>query len=291
MLDGIARNIQSTPDDDHDDIWQTIYKRARRNLVNDVSKQIQAKFHTNLKLVTRETSEYKATPNSATSRAGVTIEYDLPKYARVHIISIGVFSETSYSSGGVFRIYDTDENGELLATITAAITSGRNTINVDQDFEADKLFISYDPTSYMFRETENKYFADHLYTSYGPVICDEQFYGDPDFSSLAVQINGGGLNVKFLIYCSMEKYVCENIKFFEDAFLYKIGHEITVERRLGERLNEFTVMSQERWTELEAFYKAQYETNLMNVINGSNIPEDEFCFACRNTVRTDTILP
>lgn len=287
MLDGVARSVS----EDADDIWATIYKRAKRNLVSDVSKQILNKFHANLKLVTRETSAFKADNNSSTGLSGLTIEFKLPKYAKLHILSINVFSAAAYSSAGIFKIYETDESGELLDTITTAIAIGRNVINVDTDYEVDKIFISYDPAVYTFRETENKYFESHNYLAFDNVVCNECFYGDTDFTASVVHVNGGGINVKFLIYCSLEKYVCENLKLFEDALLYKIGHEITVERRLGERLNKWAVMTQERWAELEAFYKAQYETNLMNVIDGCNIPEDDICFACRNTVRTETILP
>jgi hypothetical protein len=287
MLDGIARSVS----DDADDIWATIYKRATRNLVSDVSKNIQDKFFMDLKLISRETSSFKDSNNSNTGLSGITLEYVLPRYAKLHVISISVFSASAYASAGIFKIYDADENGELLDTITTAISPGRNTVNIDTDYEADKVFIAFDPATYTFRETENRYFSDLNYLYFGDVVCDQCFYGDPDFRGSVVQVNGGGINVKCLVYCSMEKFVCENIKLFEDCLLYKIGHEITVERRLGQRLNEFTVMTQERWEELETFYNTQYQQNVMNAIKSQNIPEDDLCFNCKNTVRTDTLLP
>jgi hypothetical protein len=287
MLDGIAKAIT----EDHDDIFATIYKRATRNLVSDISKQIQNKFYVDLKLVSRQTSQYLATSNNGSSPAGVTIEYSLPKYAKVHIQSVSVYSSSDYPSGDVLRIYDTDENGELLDTITTAISAGRNTINIDADYEVDKIFISYNPASYSFRKTENKYFAGYNYASFDKIVCNECLYGDPDFSSSVVQVSGGGVDVKYHVLCSIEKFVCENLKLYEDCLLYKIGYEITVERRLGERLNQYTILSQERWQELENFYKAQYEQNIMNAVKSQNIPEDMYCFACKNTVRTETLLP
>lgn len=290
MLDGIARNIAVTPDEDADDIWATIYKRAYNNLISDVSKNLQDKFYLDLKLISRETSLFKDTSNSNTSRAGVTLEFNLPKYAKLHIISIGVYSASAYASAGIFTIHDTDENGELLDTITTVITTGRNTVNVDDDYEADKIFISYNPATYNFRETENKYYSNQ-YNYFDTVTCDQCFYGDPDFRGSVVQINGGGLNIKYVVLCSIEKFVCENIVLFKDALLYKIGHEITIERRLGERLNQYTVMTKDRWDELEGFYKAQYEQNVMNAVRPQNIHEDDICFACKNTVYVDTLLP
>jgi hypothetical protein len=291
MLDGIAKNTAITPDEDHEDIWPVIYKRAYKNMISDATKLLKNKFFVNTKLVTRETSQYTTTTNSNSGLAGLTIEFSLPKYAKFHIISIGVNSNSAYSSAGIFKIYEDDSSGELLETVSTSISAGKNTVNVDSDFEVDKLFISYNASTYSFKETENKYFANTTYAEYGPVVCSECFYADPDFSASVVQVNGGGLNVKFMIYCSMEKYVCENIKLFEDALLYKIGEEITVERRLGERLNKYTTLSQERFDELSAFYKTQYQTNLNNVIDTGNIQEDIFCFHCRNAVRTESMIP
>lgn len=285
LLDGIAR-----VGDEGEDIYATIYKRAQRNLISDVSKNIQDRFFMDMKLISRETSEFKDDFNTGSSRAGVTLEFSLPKYAKLHIISIGVFSQSAYSSGGIFTIRDTDEDGELLKTVTTSIATGRNTVNVDDEFEVDKIFISYDPATYSFRQTQNKYYAN-TYTYFDTVMCDQCFYGNSDFRGSVVQVNGGGLNIKYVVYCSMEKFVCENLVLFKDAFLYKIGHEITVERRLGERLNEYTVMTKERWDELENFYKAQYEQNVMNAVRSQNIYEDDLCFACKNTVYTDTLLP
>lgn len=287
LLDGIARL-----GDEGEDIYTTIYGRAQRNLISDVSKNIQDRFFMDLKLISRETSVFRISEayNTGSSLAGVTLEFNLPKYAKLHIISIGVYSESAYSSAGAFKIYDTDENGELLDTISTAISAGRNTVNVDKEYEVDKVFIAYDPATYSFKQTENKYYANS-YNYFDTVMCDQCFYGDPDFRGSVAQINNGGLNVKYLVYCSMEKFVCENIILFKDALLYKIGHEITVERRLGERLNEYTVMTKERWDELEAFYKAQYEQNVMNAVRSQNIHEDDICFACKNTVYVDTLLP
>lgn len=286
LLDGIARSTS----EDHNDIWTTLYKRARKNLVSDTSKNLAEKFFVDLKLVSRETSKFKPDTNSNGGLAGITLEFDLPRYAKVHVISVQVDALQAYGTPGFeLKFYDEDENGELLSTVNENISAGKNTINIDTDFEVDKLFIAYNTSSFSLKQTENKYYATP-YNYFDLVTCDFCFWGS-DWRGVVTQVNGGGLNVKYLVYCSAEKFVCENIKLFDQAFLYKIGHEITIERRIGERLNEFTIMTKERWDELEAFYKAQYQQDLMNVINQANIPEDQVCFSCKNTVRTESFLP
>lgn len=286
MLDSIARDVS----EDYNDIWPTIYKRAHKNLVSDASKNLADKFFVDAKLISRETSKFKPDTNTNTGLSGITLEFDLPRYARVHIISVTVDSLAAYTSPGLaLKFYEDDADGELLDTVTDDMSAGKNTINVDTDFEVDKLFIAYDPAIYSLKQTENKYYATP-YNYFDTVTCDFCFW-DSDWRGSVVQVNGGGLNVKYLVYCSAEKFVCENIKLFDQAFLYKIGHEITVERRLGERLSRFKIMTKERWDELEGFYKAQYQQDLMNVINQANIPEDQICYSCKNTVRTESFLP
>lgn len=291
MLDGIARDIDMSPLDDASTIWPTIYKRAQRNLISDVSKNMQDKFFLDLKLISRETSQFTQDVNSNSGLSGMSLEFWLPKYARLHIISLEVNSNAIYTASDVIKIYRDDEDGELLDTINTALIAGKNTINIDTDYEVNKVFIAYNPSIYTFKQTENKQFGDLFYGNFNSHICDICYYGDQGFLGSFQQINGGGINVKYLVYCSIEKYVCDNIKLFEDALLYKIGHEITVERRLGERLNKFTVMIQERWDELEGFYNAQYQQNLMNTIRGCNVNEDEYCFSCRSTVRVVNKIP
>lgn len=286
LLDGIARSTS----EDHNDIWETIYKRARKNLVSDASKNLGDKFHIDLKIISRETSKFTTSANTGTGYAGVTLEFALPKYAKLHIISVQVNSLSNYDTPGLeLKFFEDDEDGEELYSLTESAGVGKTTINVDQDFEVDKLFIAYDRSLYNLKQSENRRYATP-YTAFDEVICDFCFYSD-DFRGSVVQVNGGGLNVKYLVYCSAEKLVCENIKLFDQALLYKIGHEITVERRLGERLNEYTILTKERWDELEGFYRAQYQQDLMNTINQSNFKEDQVCFSCKNIVRTEKFLP
>jgi len=286
MLDSIARDDSG----DYEDIFPTLYKRAYKNLVSDFSKNIADKFYVDMKIISRETSSFKVDANTGSSLAGMTLEFTLPRYAKLHIISVQVKSLQAYTTPGFeLKLYEDDEDGELLDTISQDISIGKNTINIDTDYEVNKLFIAYNPATYSLYQTENKLYASP-YDYFDTVTCDFCFHNG-DYRGSFTQVNGGGLNVKYLVYCSAEKFVCDNIKLFERALLYKIGHEITVERRLGERLSRFTIMTKERWDELETFYKDTYQLNLMNTVNQSNIPEDQVCFSCKNTTRVESYLP
>lgn len=283
LIAGISKYVE----DSSDDTWDTIYKRACDNLTADIASKFNDKFIVDLKLLSRVTSQYLDTFNGSTEIAGVKISFRLPRYARLHVISVSLKSEIDYPNPGFNLIFqDTDSDGELLLTKNKALTEGLNTIQVDTDFEVDSLFIGYDPTLYSLKSTENKRFDSLL--AYDPIICEWDCWGG---QGRVEQINGGGLSVNYVVFCSIEKFVCEQLNLFRTALLWRIGVELTAERRFGERLNRFTTMTVERATELMDYYMTSYERELYNVIRAMNITEDPWCFNCKNTVYVKSETP
>lgn len=279
MIDGLRKS-----GNDSDITWAVLYKRAWDNLVSDITKALNDKFYVDTKLVSRETSSFEDDYNSSGS-AGVKLTFNLSRYSKIHVISVGLWAQSSHTNA-VIRFYDTDANGELLLTLTEDLVAGRNTLNVDTDFEVDTLYVIIDTAAYPVKKTENKdYHGVNFITDY---VCEWEWYGG---IGNIEQINEGGLNLKYNVYCSIDKFACENINLFKWAFLWRIGVEITHERRFGERLNEYTTMTIERATELNEFYGNRYDTELMNAVKSQNIKEDFVCFNCKNVVSTKTSLP
>lgn len=284
----LLEDLKTSDQADYLALWKMVYKRAWDNLVSDISNLLADKFFVDLKLLARETSEFTTTVNSGSALAGIRISFDLPKYARIHIISAEVFSEADYDSPDFeLQFFRDNESGELLHTASGEVSQGRSVLNVDTDFEVCDLFIGYDPSLYSVRKTENKYFP------FNWIHWDKFECAFPcQWGKGGVkQINGGGLNIKYVVYCSVEKFVCENINLFKQAFLWRIGNEILIERRYGNTVNCFTAMKAERAEELTEFYVNTYNDKLANGIKGHNITEDPFCFNCKSSVTQKTILP
>lgn len=259
-------------------------------MISDVEAMLREKFFVQSKLISRETSQFLDVENTNTGLAGVRIQFDLPRYARLHVVSVDVIAFQGYASPGIsLKFYDDDENGELIYETTDQSISqaGKETIFVDKDFEVDKLFIAYDPALFQLGQTENKIYNGYL-SKFSKMEC---FY--PCFGGTAYlkQINAGGLNVVYNVYCSAEKFVCENLNLFKKTLWWKIGQELVIERRYGNRLNQFTTMTMERAEELTSFYQAQYTQSLENSIKSHNINEDPICFECKGTVNYKTNLP
>lgn len=283
LIDGLRKNAK-----DSMETWNLLYKRAWDNLVSELTHLLQDKFYVDSKLVSRETSEFKADVNFSADISGVSLEFKLPKYARLHIISVEVFSDQEYASPEfTLSITKDDVDGELLFEKSEEITEGRNTIYIDQDFEVDKVFLWFDPALFAFRETENKKYKSQ-YISFN---CNECTFDCGGYQGKVVQVNGGGLNVKYNIICSVEKFLCENINLFRQAFFYRIGLEIVFEQRFGMRLNRFTTMTLERSEELTAFYERLFHENLQRSVKSQNIREDPYCFACKGIVSKKSSTP
>lgn len=285
LLEGLVTSDQS----DYLDFWDVIYLRAWNNMVQDISHIMRDKFYVDQKLLTRETSEFLSTVNNNSGLSGIKIQFDLPKYARLHVISVGVLSEQEYETPDVLiQFYEENQDGELLHEVSGEVTAGRNTINVDTDFEVDKLFVAYNPGLYQFRKTENKFYADNIGSK---LECTFPCFGLTGYQGSVSQVNGGGLNIKYVVYCSTEKYVCENLNLFRMVFWYRIGLELVHERRFGHRINKYVTLTFDNWDEQMKFYQAQYDQNLRNAIESVNIYEDPICFTCKNVVTSKTYLP
>jgi hypothetical protein len=279
MIDGLRKS-----GNDSDVTWAVLYKRSWDNLVSEVTKALQDKFYVDSKLISRETSSFKDDYNSS-GNAGIKLTFSLSRYSKIHVISVGLWAQLSHTDA-VINFYDTDSDGELLLTLTEDLVVGRNTLNVDTDFEVNSLYVVIDTSTYSVRQTESKYY--HGLNNLTPILCDWNYYGG---TGAIEQINGGGLNLKYNVTCSIDKFVCDNINIFKWAFLSRIGVEITHERRYGERLNEFTTMTVDRATELEGYFLGRFENDLMNAIKSQNIKDDYVCFNCKNIVSTKTSLP
>ena len=289
MLDALTKEDQ----DDYIEFWDMIVNRAWTNMVSDISISLQNKFFVDSKIVSRVTSSFKESVNGSSGLAGIKISFDLPRYARIHINTIEVFSEQAYDSPEAnFKIFDTDEDGEELYDEDHGLSVGRNTISVNRDFEVDNLFIAFDPTSIQIRETENKYYSQSFYNSWGLTLCTFPCCSNSErYTGTIEQFNGGGLNVTYSVVCSIDKFACENINLFKTAFWYRIGVELMDEALLGPKLNKYATITAERAAERSGYFGAKYTSNLSESIKGHNIHEDPICFKCKTLTSSRNILP
>lgn len=281
LLDDLTKEDHA----DWEECFDYLYKTAQRNLRIDMQRTLANRFHIDKKLITRETSEFKDDYNGYSGLAGVKIQVALPKYARLQILSIGVNSATT---GAVsFYVYKEDASGDLLSTISATLTGGKQTVQVFEEFEEEEIFVAYNAATVSLKETQNRYYdSDEITTDKN---CEfDCGNGDP---GLVVQVNGGGLNVKFILYCSIEKFILENLPLFQFALLYRLGVDTMKERLTTQRVNMTTVLTEERAKELLAVHNEDYKAALDAATMSIKMNEDPICFMCKKTVSSKINLP
>ena len=197
LLDDLTKEDHA----DWGECFDYLYKTAQRNLRIDMQRALANRFHIDKKLITRETSEYKDDYNSTSGYAGVKIQVSLPKYARIQILSVSVNSQSA--GAATITIFKEDETGDVLGTVSGTLAAGKNVLEVYEDFEEEEIFIAYDASTLTLKQTQNRYYDSDSVTT--DKNCEfDCGNGDP---GLVLQVNGGGLNVKFIMYCSMEKFI------------------------------------------------------------------------------------
>lgn len=291
LLEDLVKEDQA----DSDACFDYLLKKAWTNLQIDVHRKIAGFFHIDKKLITRETSKFEAEVNASSGLAGVRIQVNMPKYARLQILSIGVYAEDAVNSPAAeFKVFQDDENGDLLSTISSELTVGRNTIDVYEEFEEISLngqcilFVAYDPQVLSLRKSINKYYS--INAALTKVMCSFPCFWSDD-PGLVVQINEGGLNVKFVVYCSIEKFICENLPLFGNALLYRLGVDTMKERITSQLTNLTTVLTEDRAKELMGVFNEDYQAALNAATSNLRMSEDPICFSCKRSVSAQTNLP
>jgi hypothetical protein len=286
LFDDLTKEDQA----DWEECWASIYSRATRNFTKDVHARIAKDFHVDLKLVTRESSKFRTSENTNSGYAGIKLNYYLPKYARVRVNEVIVNAVVAVNNFSLV-FYEEDTSGDLLLTKTVNLVQGKNTIQINQDFEVeDTLFVGYDADSFRLYETINRYYANTPYFHFDDIACAFPCYGG-SLSSSITQILGGGVNVKSVIYCSIEKFIFENIGLFDMSLLYRIGVELMKERITSAKFNRLTTLTTERAGELMTIYREEYEGHLDTIIKNMSMDEDPICFECKSAVSSKSLIP
>lgn len=280
VFDSLAKEEQ----EDFEELWLEVYQRAQINFVTDLTTLLKKKFLISGKIITREASEFLPEFNFGTGDAGLKLTVDLTKYMVIEILNISFIADVAYQSPPlVIRVYDKDM--ALLDTISVEAVEGKNVVNYYKQFTDETLFFLYDKDAYDLRSTINRYYNDGRYAKLECTFpC---YYGE----GAIYQQNGGGLNINFVVTCSVEKFLCENLSIFKNALWYKTGVELMRERITSDRVNHYTTLSTERATQLLAEYTSDFDKAAAAAVDTLKIEEDPICFSCKSFATQQNYLP
>lgn len=277
-------DLTKSDQDDVEEMWLELYERSIIGFIQDLSEALQKNFITVNNLIVKETSEYEPETNVATGDAGMKISISLSQYSVLRLLEIGYISDSAFNSPEfAIRVYDKDNI--LIDTITQESIAGKNTIFLDKSYNEDLIYLKYDAELYPLRKTTNKFFNG---PGYSKLNCTFPCY----FGAGSVyQLNGGGLNVKFVVSCDLRKFICANINLFKYALWYKTGVELMNERITTDNVTPYITLDIERATQLMEQYSSDYTKALKVAVDPLRISEDPWCFMCRGFSSTQNYIP
>lgn len=296
----LVDKIASSEQINFNGVWGDVKQRAFLRLKNDIIMKIQERvdfndivYQTkNLTLITEQLipvlsgSEYR----------GIYVRIPTTKYAQYYIDTLQVYSDAITTT--VVKVFDVNDGSELyLQSIDLVV--GLNTISINKYFELRygnlELFIGVDCENFNSVETyqEDYYWYDQDFDCATP----DSWHGQRNFS---LQINpatidkslspvytniyrtsvGSGISVVSQIKCSIDVFICQNRKQFEQAILYLLGAEILMEKMGSPRLNFFTVSNIENTEYFRLLFEKRYTDNISRAMKTIPLEGEGFCFHC-----------
>jgi hypothetical protein len=183
------------------------------------------------------------------------------------------------------RIRDNQTGATLYEKTVLDITVGLNKIPVFQNIKSWDFSIELNLEDNVYLKTNQSFLNNGLWML--PMISCR--CGVTGITS--TQINGGGLNVYVTTLCSLEAFIASNFELFKYCLYYKIGVETMKERIASDRINQYTMLTLDRATQLMELYEKDYANSLLTLRDIQGMPEDGQCFFCRKPVYSANLLP
>lgn len=272
-------------------VWQKLQRRAKQSIKSDIEAALSNRFHVRT-IVDNITTSYWKDPhtfnNLENELKGVYISLIDSENLSVYVESVEVYS-AAFEVDFIY-IYDL-ERGELLDSIPYTFnTSGFFTIEINKSYSARKLFVCYDSSilsSYVTRPNGEEYYKNICEpcgcqaTNSTPGYIDKA--DDKVFSNFFARA-GSGIRVKYSLQCSLDNWICQNANRAANAYLYLLGLEIATEIMSSDRVNEVTLMHEDKLDAFAAYCDSGYKKELKNLSQGTQI-KDPVCMPCGATVK------
>lgn len=289
-IDKIANSEQET----YAGVWGDVQKRALRKLNADVvalfGKRYRIKTITDAVQLPRVVDTATVTTPAVQMR-GFTVE--LNEATREYLASglqvIHVQLLEAYFNGAAsdleFKVIDLD-TGLTLDTFTKTVAVGWNTIALNKDYAASRVFIGYDATAVNSVQLELPSQYDctcYIISDWGYDCCQGNIRGavyDEATQEVTNGRNSFGVRAILGVQCRYDGVVCNNKVVFANALWYLMGAELMTERIYSDRLNRYTTVDRNRAMELRNEFREQYVIDLEQAVNGINLNHQDCCLEC-----------
>lgn len=294
VIDNTANSEQIT----YAAVFDAVQERAVADFSTKVTALFAEKYRLKKVLQSIDLGELVSTTTNQTQASaeyrGFTYELKQAnnKYFKPSALQL-VFVQTvrvylKVSAAFTVKIFDLDKQKEIYTkTVSSGMVVGWNTVAVHQGFSAFRIFVATDCTSVESPYQEvNQYALDCCNTCVHDLYgydCDGRIRGaQADVSNpytVAQGNNTFGISAEFSLTCSFDNVVCKNLKTFENAWWYKLGEHIMIQRLTSPRVNLTTIDTKEA-EELRNYYASMFEEDLKLSVRGIDLDLSDCCIEC-----------
>lgn len=295
-------NLTNEEETTYVQLWDVIQKRAMNRFSLDVREAMGKYYKLNslmqgVNLGSQIGSLVNGWPEPLAMH-GFTIEltesssyeYVPSPLASIHIQELRFYANAS-ANNQAFYIFDLNTNQTIWFSGSVNLSSGWNTIQVNQTFHNNynsnsfRIGCFYEDVGDL--NAHANFETPHNHTI--PGCCDVRIKGgyahsaiwDDNFVSTS---NTYGLTGTFSIVCSWDAVICQNKTLFSRAFWYLCGIELLTEQLYSTKLNLFTTTNLQRAKELREEYQVEYAKSLEQVAGGFKLNCD-CCIDCAGQVQ------
>ena len=283
---------------DFSEVWDKIYRRALRNMAQDVRANMIKKIRVSNVLANVVVGEYYPEYEAVIGTGryqGVFVRVQGSQYLDLYLNLVQVY----LSAGGSVPVYVFDaQTGDQLYTKTFTGSAGHNAFQVNQNFTTTgqnrEYFICYDDTGITSYRTNDDFpawntnYEWYLITQGGSVAKASQVIQ----SNLSLNGQTGGLVANFNLICSIDAFMCQHRHPLANALLYKCGVETARELyENDEVISRYTLLTKEEAGERIQHFESEYTRALGAVLEVVEPVIDEVCFHCRPAVDWKVNIP
>lgn len=281
--------------------YEELYTRAYRALEVDTQKilsgfyalpdgtYINGKFSINKKVGTLRTSQTINAPQANVGQAGVNIFWSPSLYSVMNVSHV-YLTVTAIVAPTVDIVIVDNVTGLQLSKTTFTPVVGANVVPIFADIASYDFSVLIDLSTVAILQTTQLFFMGGSWVNglNGVGGCKCNYMGG---TLSSFQVNNGGLIVDVSGTCSIASFINLNINIFKYTLYYSIGREFMKDRITSDRVNQYTVLTIERATQLSEAYEKDYLNSLQSLRDINNVEEDSVCFCKKKGVYTTNLLP
>lgn len=304
LADKIANSEQLSFKGVWDEIKERAFVKFRNDIINTLFEDINFNptAYQTQRLLKSQPSNLIVIPKAPEYR-GVYIMLPESKYSELRGNYIYIYSAETSDVNTTLKVWDVNDGKELY-TQDVTIQPGLNEIDFNQVYELRyrilELFIGIDCENIDTIQTVNELY----YWTGDDCSCSQnytfgrgifQIYPGTFSKSLILtydNINkvgiGQGVTVQADIGCSIDQFICQNIKYLGDSLLYLLGSELLLEKLGTPRLNYWASTNLEGTEKMMNSFNETYKSFLKTALKRIPLTGQGFCFDCEETFITTT---